>query len=173
MAGQIKHGSHKYSLMLPALAAGSAADTEVLWVYDAYAEGAATATGYVYPYDATSEQVIEAQYTVGTTYTGQATNFASVVFGQARAGAVLNELRVTYSAAGVTTAAYTVANLNVASGAVVTNAGTGTLTLQTGAVLPWTLQQGDVLYLRRLSNNVTGQATPGISLTFRVKQFGS
>lgn len=172
MAGAIKHGSHRYTLTLPALAAGAAADADVVFIYDAFADSAATASGYNYPYDATSESIVEASFGFATALTGTVTNFASVVFGLARAGAVVNELRVAFNAGGVTTAIYTVANLNVASGAVVVGAGTGTLTAQTGVVLPWVLQAGDVVYLRRLSTG-TGLATPGIGLTFRVKQSNS
>lgn len=172
MAGSLKHGSHRYTLTLGALAVGAAADTEDVMVYDGYADGAATAAGYNYPYDATSEQITEASFAMGAALVGVATNFASVVFGLARAGVVVNELRVNYSAAGVTTTIYGVANLNVASGAVVAGSGTGTLTVQTGVALPWTLQAGDVLYLRRLSTG-TGLATPSIGLSFRTKQSGA
>lgn len=172
MAGSVKHGGHRYTLRLPALAAGTAADTQDLFVYDGFADGAATVAAYNFPYDLTSEQVIAACFAVGATLTGAATNFATLAFQQFRAGAAVNDIRVAYSAAGVTTTADTVANLAVASGAVVTGAGTGTLTVQTGVALPWTLQQGDVLVLARISSG-TGLATPGIGLTFTTKQFGT
>jgi hypothetical protein len=176
MAGSLKHGAHRYDLSLAALAAGSAADTSNVFPWDGYADGgpglavSGPATAYTFPYDTTAEEVFEFVYTVDTTYTGQATNFASICFRLIRAAAVLNDLRVVYNAAGVTTAAFTLVSMAAASGAVLFNAGTGVLTVSAGSTLPWTLQQGDILQLLRLSNNATGQATPGIGGAFKVRQ---
>ncbi len=176
MAGNRKHGAHRFDLSLPALAAGSAADTSNVYPWDAYADGSAglavsgPPTAYSYPYDPTAEEIFECCYTVEATYTGQATNFASICFRLIRAAAVLNDLRVVYSAAGVTTAAFTMVSFAAAASAVLFNAGTGILTLQAGSLLPWTLQPGDIIQLLRLSNNATGQATPGIGASFTTRQ---
>jgi hypothetical protein len=181
MAGARKHGVHRISLTLSALAVpATAADESDMFVYDAYADagpigattGGSGATGYVFPYDVTPEEVFEAAFTVGATLTGQATNFAAIAFRLIRSAAVLNDLRVIYSAAGVTTAAFTVVSFAAAASAVLLNAGTGILTLQAGSVLPWTLQQGDIIQLARISTG-TGQATPDIGLTFAMRQKGS
>jgi hypothetical protein len=64
-------------------------------------------------------------------------------------------------------------NLAVASGAVVPGAGTGVLTVVSGVALPWTLAQGDVITLDRLSNNATGLATPAFSATLLLSQAGA
>jgi len=173
MAGAIKHGSHRYQLSLQALTAGTSSDTEDTWTYDAFVEGGATYNAVTWPYDGTAEQVTEAAFTVASSLAGQATNFPNVVFGQARAGAVVNELRVGFSSSTITMTAYSSANLNVASGATVTGAGAGTLLVQSGAALPWTLVPGDILYFRRLSSTATGEATPSLGLNFRVKQSGA
>jgi hypothetical protein len=172
MAGIRKHGAHRFDLSLPALAAGAAADTSNVYPWDAYAEGAATATGYQFPYDMTSEEVFEAAYTVEATYTGQATNFSSICLRLIRGAAVLNDLRVVYNAAGVTTTAFTIVTFAVASGATLANAGTGVLLLQAGSVLPWTLVPGDIIQLLRLSTG-TGQATPAFGASFTTRQKGA
>src|SRR5216683_4252695 len=114
MAGNRKHGSHPFDLSLPALAAGAAADTSNVFPYDAYADAgtgiavSGTPTTYNFPYDGTAEEIFEACYTVDTTFTGQATNFSAIALRLIRAAAVLNDIRVIYSAAGVTTAAFTI-----------------------------------------------------------------
>jgi hypothetical protein len=181
MAGARKHGTHRYSLTVSALAVpATAADEADLFIYDAYADagavgattGGSGATGFVFPYDQTLEEVFEAVYTVGATLTGQATNYANVVLQQIRAAAVLNDIRVAYSAAGVTTAQYTIVSMAAASGATLLNAGTGVLTVQTGAALPWTLQQGDIIRFARVSTG-TGLATPDLGLTFAIRQKGA
>jgi len=178
MAGVRKHGSHRFDLSLPALAAGTAADTSNVFPYDAYAEAgqgvavSGTPTSYNYPYDVAAEEIFEACYTVEATYTGQATNFGAVAFRLIRAGSVLNDIRVIYNAAGVTTAAFTIVDLFAAASAVLFNAGTGILTLQTGSVLPWTLQPGDIIQLARLSTG-TGQATPAIGSAFSTRIKGA
>ena len=175
MAGIRKHGSHRFDLSLPALAAGAAADTSNVYPWDAYADGgpglavSGPATSYVFPYDPTAEELFEAAYTVEATLTGQATNFSSICLRLIRAAAVLNDIRVVYSAAGVTTAAFTIVSFAAAASAVLFNAGTGILTLQTGSVLPWTLQPGDIIQLLRLSTG-TGLATPAIGASFTTRQ---
>ena len=100
MAGIRKHGSHRYVLDLPALAAGAASDTHSLLAYDAYAEGAATITGFQFPYDMTSEELFEANIALGATLTGVVTNFASIALQLYRAAAVVNDIRLVFSAAG-------------------------------------------------------------------------
>jgi hypothetical protein len=181
MAGARKHGVHRYSLTISALAVpATAADETDMFVYDAYADagaiGAATggsgATGYVFPYDATAEEIFEACFVVGATLTGQATNYANIVFRLIRAGAVLNDLRVAYSGAGVTTAAFTVVSFAAASGATLLNAGTGVLTVTAGSVLPWTLQPGDIIQFGRISTG-SGLATPDVGCTFATRQKGA
>jgi hypothetical protein len=175
MAGNRKHGAHRFDLSLPALAAGAAADTSNVYPWDAYADGSyalavsGPATAYTFPYDPTAEEVFECAYTVDTTFTGQVTNFSAIAFRLIRAGAVLNDLRVIYSAAGVTTVAFTIVSLAAAASAVLFNAGTGILTLQAGSVLPWTLNPGDIVQLARISTG-TGQATPGIGAAFTTRQ---
>lgn len=174
MAGIRKHGAHRFDLSLPALAAGAAADTSNVFPYDAYAEGTGggVPTAYNFPYDVAAEEVFEACYTFEATETGQATNFFAVAFRLIRAGAVLNDLRVIYNAAGVTSTAFTICNLAVASGAVVPNAGTGVLTVQAGVVLPWTLFPADIIQLARITTG-TGQASPAIGASFSTRLKGS
>lgn len=175
MAGNRKHGAHRFDLSLPALAAGAAADTSNVYPWDAYADGgpglavSGPATAYSFPYDPTAEEVFEACYTFESTETGQATNFFAVAFRLIRAGSVLNDLRVIYSAAGVTTTAFTIVSLAAAASAVLFNAGTGILTLQAGSVLPWTLQPGDIIQLARITTG-TGQASPAIGASFTTRQ---
>lgn len=176
MAGARKHGAHRYSMTLPPIATGgTGSDQAVTWTYDGFADGAATSNGIVFPYDMTSEQVVEAYVTVGTTYTGQATNFASIAFQQYSGSSTpTNDIRVGFSAAGILVTKGSPATLAVAAGAVATGAGTGTLLVSAGAALPWTLQAGDVLALARVSNNSTGQATNfPITLNFVTKQAGT
>lgn len=178
MAGQRKHGSHAYDLSLPALAAGAAADTSSVFPWDAYADAgpgiavSGTPTTYNAPYDSTAEEVFEFVYTLEATLTGQATNFSAFAARLIRGAAVLNDLRVVYNAAGVTTAAFTLVSFYAASGAVLFNTGTGVLLLQAGSLLPWTLQQGDIIQLARISTG-TGQATPAIGAAFRTRQKGA
>lgn len=172
MAGARKHGSHRYALDLPALAAGTAADTHSLMSYDAYAElpaGTVATTIGAPPYDTSVEEIWQADIVLGASLTGVATNFASLAFQQARAGAVINDIRLVFSAAGVVLAALTPANIAVGSGIAVPNSGTGTLTLQTGVTLPWSLQPGDVILIARVSAG-TGLATPGWTVTFYTRQ---
>jgi hypothetical protein len=178
MAGERKHGAHRFDLSLPALAAGAPADTSNVYPYDAYAAGgtgiavSGTPTTYNYPYDPTAEELFEACYTVEATYTGQATNFAAIALRLIRGAAVLNDLRVIYNAAGVTSAAFTIVSFYAAANAVLFNAGTGILTLQAGAVLPWTLQPGDIIQLARISSG-TGQATPAFGAAFSTRAKGA
>jgi hypothetical protein len=175
MGGIRRHGAHHFDLSLPALAAGAAADTSNVFPYDAYAGGGAglavsgTPTTYTPPFDQTSEEVFEASFTLEATLTGQITNFAAIALRLIRAAAVLNDLRVIYNAAGVTTAAFTIVSFYAAASAVLFNAGTGILTVQAGVVLPWTLQQGDIVQLARISTG-TGQATPAIGAAFSTRQ---
>lgn len=165
MAGIRKHGAHRINLTLPAAAAGTGADVfGGVWGYDAFPYGI---------YDSTQEAIYEMTLSFAATLTGQATNFASFVIQQVRAGATLNDIRIAYNAAGVTTAAGRSINLAVAGGAVVPGAGTGTLTVQTGAALPWTLAGGDMISIQRISSNATGQATPLTGLVFVVQALGT
>jgi hypothetical protein len=140
--------------------------------YDAYAElpaGTVATTIGTPPYDTAVEEIWQADIVLGAALTGVATNFASLVFQQARAGTVINDVRVAFSADGVTLATLTPANIAVASGVAVPNAGTGTLTVQTGTALPWSLQPGDVILIARISTG-TGLATPGWTVTFYLRQ---
>jgi hypothetical protein len=174
MAGARKHGAHWQVLSVGNMAAGSASDLlSVSWIYDAFSPAGrgSAATTYTAPYDLTGMQVAEANLLTYTILTGQATNFASLRLTHTNAaGTVQNRIRVIFSAAGIVTAALVPMNFSVASGAVVTGAGTGILTVDTGVALPWNLVQGDVITLDRLSNNVTGLATPAFSATILIQQ---
>lgn len=171
MAGARKRGANRYQLSLQALTAGTSADNQDPWVYDAYAEGAATSSGVVFPYDVTAEQITEAYFATGSNFTGQATNFASFCLQQYRGSTTaLNDIRVAFSSTNITLHLGDVANLNVASGGTVTGTGSGVLLVSTGSALPWSLQPGDVIVFSRISNNSTGDATPAMGLTFVTKQ---
>jgi hypothetical protein len=175
MAGQRKYGAHRHSLTIPAAAAGSGADViGHIFTYDAFAEGGVTANGPASIYDPTVEAVVEMYFATYVVLTGQATNFVSPrVTHRNAAGSTVDQVKVDFSAAGVVTVAFVPANLSVASGAVVVGAGTGTLTLVAGVVLPWTLVPGDTITFDRLSNNATGLATPAMSLNFVIAQKGA
>jgi hypothetical protein len=174
MGGQRKFGAHRYNLEITAMAAGSASDTSAgIFVYDAFANGAATA-GATNTTDPTIESITEMNLTVYTTLTGQATNFASFrVTHRNSAGTTKNGIQVTFSAAGVVVTAFVPANLVAASGATVTGAGTGTLTVNSGTALPWDLAPGDTITFDRVSNNATGLATPAAWINFLVQAKGA
>ena len=163
MAGVRKHGAHRQNLTLASAAAGAAADAQDLLPYDAFLVGTQ---------DASQEAIYEMYLAFNAALTGQATNFAAFSVQQARAGAVLNDIRLIFNAAGVTVAALTNANLAVAAGAVVPNVGTGVLTVQTGAALPWILLPSDIIIFQRVSTG-TGQATPAVGLTFGIQARGA
>lgn len=154
MAGIRKHGLHRVNLTLSALAAGAAADAQDVFPYDAFVVGTS---------DASQEAIYEAYIAFNAALIGQATNFSSFALQQARNNAILNDIRVSYNAAGVTTPIYGAINLAVAEGAVVPGAGTGVLVRQAGTVLPWFLLPGDVIIFSRISSG-TGQATPAVGL---------
>jgi len=170
MSGARKFGAHRYSLTLAGEAAGSAADTQDIFIYDAYAEAGLTAAGPASGYDGTGESITEMSLMPFATLTGQATNFVSAVVQQVRAAAVLNDIRVVFSSAPVSAVALTAYNLAVASGAAVAG---GVLLVQTGIALPWSLQPGDAIIFSRLSNNGTGLATPALGLSFLVQVKGA
>lgn len=165
------HGAHLIPLTLPALAAGTASDTGVCWTFNAYAaQGAGSTANPTTGSDSTVYQVREASLTSVATLTGAATNFCTFLLQQFNsAGTKVNEISIAFSAAGVVLTANKPANLNVASGATVPNAGTGTLANGTGVVLPWTLNNGDQIVLARTSAG-TGLASPGVGITFLVGQ---
>jgi hypothetical protein len=173
MSGARKFGAHRYNLTISGLAAGNAADEQDVFVYDAFAEQGVAAASPAPGYDPVAEQITEMNFATFTTLTGTATNFASVVVQLARAGAVVNDIRVVFSSSGVVATALTPVNMAVASGAVATGAGTGVLLVQTGIALPWTLQPGDVIVLARISNNATGLATPAVGLNFFIQMKGA
>jgi hypothetical protein len=173
MAGARKHGAHRNQLGLQGAAGGTAADAQDLFMYDGFADGAATSSGWVFPYDPTSEEIFEASITTFATLTGTVTNFVSLGFQLARAGAVVNDIRVVFSSSGVVATALVPMNFNAVSGATVTGAGTGVLLVSSGVALPWTLQQGDIVILYRLSNNGTGLATPSFGGCFTTRQKSS
>ena len=171
MAGIRKHGEHRYSLSTAATAAGTAANPAG-FTYDAYPNGSTIAnTGLTY--DSTIETVTELILSLGTTLTGQATNFTTFRMTHFNsAGSVVDRISVSYSAAGVTSTAFTPINFSVGSGATVPGAGTGTLTLTTGSVLPWVLTPGDCIVLDTTVGG-TGQYTGGIFATFTVQARGA
>lgn len=165
MAGQRHYGQKSVAFGVPALAAGSGADTGAGWVYNAFANGAATATSTA-GLDPQQEYVLEASVLPQAAHTGQATNFANVLLTHTGStGTVKNKLTVAFSAAGNTMTAKQPFNLGVASGGTVTGAGTATLTVTTGSVLPWALSPGDTVSIERTSSNATGNATPGLTAT--------
>ena len=144
------------------------------FTYDAFAKYGTTAAGAALTYDQMAEAIVEMSLTTYAALVGTVTNFVSPrVTHRNAAGATQNQISVAFSAAGVVTVAFVPVNLGVASGAVTTGAGTGTLTVVTGAALPWTLAAGDTITFDRLSNNVTGLATPAMGLTFLVANKGS
>jgi hypothetical protein len=171
MAGARKAGlAHRYNLTLAGEIAGSAADTQDTFIYDAFAEGGATASGAATGYDQTAEAITEMSFMAFATLTGQATNFVSVQVQLIRAAAAVNDIRVVFSTSGVVATALTAYNLAVASGVAVAG---GVLLVSAGVALPWTLQPGDAIIFSRLSNNVTGLATPSLGLNFLVQQKGA
>ena len=95
-----------------------------------------------------------------------------VVIGQPGADARLNANKDAYATQVVTSTAFTPINFSVGSGATVPGAGTGTLTLTTGSVLPWVLTPGDCIVLDTTVGG-TGQYTGGIFATFTVQARGA
>lgn len=174
MAGVRAHGLHLQNISLGALAAGTGSDAGEGVAIHAFADQSAAAAGDAMAvFDRAAYQLTEANFFTYTALTGQATNFASICLQHRTGTTVNNDIRVVFSAAGVVTVAYTLVNLNAASGATVTGAGTGTLTVQTGTALPWTVVPGDTIVINRISNNATGLATPAISLTFALQSVGA
>lgn len=176
MGGARKHSAHRIQLNIPLAAAGSAADlVGDVFVYDAYAEsGAGSIAGPTVAYDLYSESIVEASVVTLKNLTGQATNFAAYQLTQRdSAGTIKNQIAVSFNATGVAAVAYVAMNYAVASGAVVPGAGTGTLTVLGGAALPWKLNPGDTVALERVSNNVTGLATPAASATLLIAGTGA
>lgn len=173
MAPVRKHGGHRYNLTSFTAAAGTAGTPE-MFTFDAYAAGATTAasTG-IAAYDASQETVSEMVLVLGTTLTGQATNFTTFrVSHYDSTGTVKNRISVSYSAAGVTSTAFVPINLAVASGATVPGAGTGTLAVANGTALPWTLAPGDTIALDSTVGG-TGQYTGAWAITFLVGAKGA
>ena len=157
----------RYELAIPAAAAGSANDTVgQTFTYDAFAHGGKTASAPGLGYDAATENIIEMSLVTAVALVGQATNFVSPrVSHRDAAGALKNSISIVFSSAGVATVAFVPVQLVGANGVVATGAGTGVLAV-TGIALPWPLVAGDTVTFDRLSNNVTGLATPAMSLTF-------
>jgi hypothetical protein len=170
VAGIRKHGTHGIHLNIALLAAGSATDGNSVdtFVYQAFAGSSATASGGG-GLSGEQEFVVEAQIVTAAVLTGQATNFASPrLTHRNAAGTIQNQVKVDFSAAGVVTVAFAPVNYSVASAAVATGAGTGTLTVVTGTALPWALTNGDTVSFDRLSNNATGLATPAMSALLQI-----
>lgn len=173
MATTRKHGTHStVDLNIGLLAAGSAADPNSIdsFIYEAFSGSSATASGGG-GLSAEQEFLLELAVLTAAILTGTVTNFASIRFTHRNAaGTTLNQIQVTFSAAGVVTAAFVPMNFGppVASGGVVPGAGTGVLTVITGTVLPWALSNGDTITLDRLSNNATGLATPPIAAVGKI-----
>jgi hypothetical protein len=173
MAGTRKHAAHRINLNTAATAAGTAANPAI-WNYDGYPNFSTVAnTGLTY--DGTIEVVTECILVLGTTLTGQATNFTSFRLSHysSAGGTAKNQISVAYSAAGVTTTAFTPVTLAVASGATVPGAGTGTLTVAQGAALPgWQLLPGDSIALDTAVTG-TGQYTGALAVTFLIQPRGA
>jgi hypothetical protein len=164
MAGTRHLGQKSVSFAVPALAAGSAADTGAGWVYNAFANGAATATSTA-GLDPQTEYVLEASVLPQAAHTGQATNFTNVLLTHTGStGTVKNKLTVAFSAAGNTMTAKQPFNMAVAASGVATGAGTATVAVTTGTALPWALAPGDTVSIERTSTG-TGNASPGLAAT--------
>lgn len=173
MAAIRKHGAHRISLSTASTAAGTAANP-AMFTYDAY-PNLSTVVNSSAAYDGTSEVITECILVLGTTLTGQATNFTSFRLSQysSAGGTAKNQISVAYSAAGVTSTAFVPINLAVASGATVPGAGTGTLTVAQGAALPnWILVPGDTIALDTTVTG-TGQYTGAFAVTFLVQARGA
>lgn len=165
----------RHTLSILAAAGGTANDTTAAtFAYDPFARRGATAASPGLGYDFAAEEVQEMCFITAVALTGQITNFVSPrVVHRNAAGAIVDNISVAFSAAGVVTVAFVAVNLGVNSGAVVPGAGTGTLTVTTGSALPWSLSAGDTVTFDRLSNNGTGLATPAMALTFLLAGKGS
>lgn len=173
MAGVRKHGAHRYNLNITITAVATAA-VPAMWTYDAYVVGNTVATAGTGE-DSTTEQVTELVLTPGVTITGAGTNFTAWrVRHYNAAGSVVDDIRVTFDAAAKTVTAFTSASLAVGSGATVPGAGTATLTLTTGSVLPWTLTNGDTIAFDTVPTG-TGLAasTGGFDINFLVATKGT
>jgi hypothetical protein len=171
MAGARKHGAHRYALSGATAAAATAFSPDAI-TFDAYAAGSLVAGSFA-GYDVSQEAVTELVLVLGTTLTGQATNFTSFrvrLFNAA--GALQNSIQVNYSAAGVTSTLWVPIDLAVASGAVVPGAGTGVLTVNSGVALPWNLGPGFTLVFDTAITG-TGQYVGAASLTALVQSVGS
>jgi hypothetical protein len=175
MAGIRKHGAHRGNLNILISAVGTAAVAEA-FTYDAFAAlGGGTASAPSSNYDITQEVLAELVLTPLVTITGAATNFTAWrVRHYNAAGAVVDDMRVTFDAAAKTITAFTPANLGVAAGAVVPGAGTATLTSTTGATIPWTLKPGDTIAFDTVVTG-TGLAasTGGYALSFLTQAAGA
>lgn len=167
MAANRHLGLKAMTAHIPALGAGTSADTGAGVIYNAFANGAATpnaTTGL----DPQAEYVTELSVLANAAHTGQGTNYTQIVITHADStGTAKNKFTVSFSAAGNTMAARKAMNFAVASGGTVTGAGTATLTVTTGTVLPWLLAPGDSLTVDRISQG-TGNASPGLSMTAMV-----
>lgn len=175
MGSLFKHGMHSVTLTLPALSAGSGSDSGVQYQFRPWPELSPVLIGRpTDPFDDTQYVVKEASFATDAVLTGQGTHFASIVLQHLNSlGAVVDDIRVDFSAVGVVTVANAPCNWAVASGVVVPGAGTGVLGNPTGHVLPFLLSEGDAIRFARLSNDGTGLATPSISTTFYIAQQGT
>ena len=171
MAGNRKHGAHRYNLSTAATAAGTAAQPAV-WTYDAYA-GPQSTIGASGGIDSTTEVVSEMTLTLATALTGQATNFTTFrVTHRNAAGTTVDQFTIVASTTSFVFAAFVAADLAIASGGTIPGGGTGTLTVASGVALPWTLVNGDTITLDTTVGG-TGQYTGGIGLNFVVQAKGS
>jgi len=109
------------------------------------------------------------------TITGAATNFTSWRVRHINAaGSTVDSIQVNFDAAAKTVTAFTPASLAVASGGTVPGAGTATLTLNSGSVLPWLLAVGDVIVFDTVvAGTGLAASTGGYSLTFLVQARGA
>ena len=171
MSGNRKHGQHAITLALPALTAGASTDAGASYIHNAYPEGSALVGGDLNAYvDPTQYACVEASFVTDAVLTGQATNYPNIALEHYNsAGTLVDKILVAFSAAGVVTGAQVPVNLNRASGAVATGAGTGVIANPTGVVLPWKLQHGDCVVFARRSTG-TGEATPPMSCTIQIAE---
>lgn len=161
MAGAWKHGGHRIPLDLPALGAGAASDTSVLFTYDGEV---ASILGTI---DRSIETVKSAVLTFDSAVTGAATNnFQVNVSHYNSLGALKNQITFTFGN-GQNATAFVPIDL---SGPVA-----GSLANPTGKTIQydnWTLFPGDSIVVKRVSNG-TGLASGAFTVTIKVASLGS
>ena len=155
MAPLRKHGYHQVALDLPALAAGSAADTSTLFTYLFNASnlgGVDPALDYVRAAALTFDAAVSAVAT---------NNFQVNVSHYNSAGTLVDQVTYANATTGITASAVVPIDLG---GAI-----SGNVHNPTGASIQagWSLLPGDSIVVKRASNG-TGQASPAFTVTLGV-----